>query len=1574
MTDSSFLKKLLATASIVAVTANAGHALANDARVTKGTPATQAGANFEQNKVGGGAAANVAVNAGSTIVFRGAHTYQSGGAAVNLAAVKVDGNFIAAIDAIAGGGAGANFTLGSVIRDNGSTGLVNISLNNGTEITLTGAGATEKGYIANLDATTAPGNNANWAFSASDNNYTGLGVVTFNHNNDKLIINSGAQLDKAIRTNAGGNGIIEVNSSNIIFGAGIIGGVGKLDIKDEKAATLRKTSDVQVVEIGNGSSLAVADNITITSDNIKGSLADKGTLKFEGKATVNAVKIGHAAKLNAVELVGAGTVNFALTTNFDATKTTLSHNDAVLQFSKANLVETDIMTATDGKGKVVISEDIALKGNIGENNKSLAEINFSANKTLLFEKGGAKLYAGNVTTNTPDTGKLDIKSVNFEIHSNIGAKGKELNVMQIYQDVAGNAATTVKLMNGKSIYATSVDLSKTAAQNTLELHEGSSITGNIIATTANTGSLSVKGDSKIYGTIGVGPAIDKIQFDAAKTLEVTKNTLSISNNGINFAEDGTLKLTENLGVNFDKAITTKVVEGGAGSIIIDSAVGGKTIDLQVQIGDVTKADNTLKLLQVKGGADIQFSHANIAIKKVDITSQDSKLTLNVANGKFLIGDYTHEAGKGTLHLADDATLKAGTKLSADENNTLKSINLGANKTLILEDGVNLYTTNDINGGIRSNALGDGKLIIQGNSTIGAVVGATAIGDIDVTGKGTATFLNKVSLSAAGAGNGALTISNGATAVLGSEFVGAHIQGANAGEGTVKFTNNVALENANKIAAEIGNTQLNIVELAGKDITFTHAGGFDTQNLKFSNTGNTTATFTGFAGGNELQNTIITTTSTNREHNIVLTKVVNYVLDKNVGTDQNRFGNFVLTGDGAITTNGIFYAGVVNSNGQEGVVTLNNNGNVALNLGRAGSELKSVNINGSTTVYEGVWSKNLTVGVGATATFKDSISGTGALTLNNNSIVNFDGQGKDLNIAVYAGAPGQGTISFSSSAKINANIGATAQGLNSVDFVGTKTTDIADINTNIFANNINVGAQTIRATKNVTLDGATLFANGSVLDLGTNKVILQNGNSRVVGATGVNITLNGDKKTGSMVVDAAGGVADLNTAGATKITVNVNDSFAALPSEDETYNTIFTVANGGTIAPIEANIIDAKSVGNNFVNWSFDNNNKTFVRKNVASKFLESVLGASDKELLRDALQFVDSKNQGKSASYAADLSRMDSGKLKESLERSSEQTTIHATTIANNLLKSTNAAIDNRMRSFSNSDVSGKSSGEDYTMYGAWLSPFYNQTTQKANGSRAGFKSSSYGATLGFDTQANADLTVGVAGTYTKSDAKHKNFKSGDKTKGDTFAFSVYSTQQLSNNWFLQGHAGYATTRVKNSEKRITSLTSEIAKSDYDLTSYNVELLGGFDYRMGEAVITPLVGANYTRINSSGYTESGATNQDLTVSSKATNKLNAIAGLRGHMTTEMDGITITPEMHGFVRHDLVGKDAKTTAKLSGMANSLAPKSAKVIKTTFNVGLGVNAVSGMYEYGAGYDLFAANKAMGHQGTLKVRINF
>ncbi len=1578
MTNSNFLKKLLTTASVIAVSASAGNALAT-ARVTKG-PAQQDGTNLEQSKVGNAAAANEAVAAGSTITFRGNHTYTVGGAnAVNLAALNVDGNFTATIDATAGG---ANFTLGSVTRKT-DTGIVNINLGNNTELTLTGQGAIAKGYIPNVDTTVAPGSNGtNWQFAAGGNDHSGLGQITFNTANDKLIINSDAQLNKAVHAAAAGKGIVEVNSANVIFSGGVTGGVGKLDIKDGKAATLGKASNVQTIQIGNGSTLLVADSINVTSNNIKASVADKGTLRFEGKSTVAATKIGGGTKLNAVELNGAGTVNFSTTTNFDATTTTLNHAEAVLQFSVANTIKTELATSADNAGKIIVANDVTIEGNIGAAGKSFSEVLVNSGKTLILGKDDTKLYAANVNAADDNTAILDINSANFEIHSNIGASDKRFTQINLNGDANG-AATTFKLMDGKNITATEVDLSPAGGfDNTLELHEGSSITGKLYSSNANEGFLSIKGDAKIDGFIGDGGAINQIKFDTAKTLEVSKNTITTAN-GIDFLQDGTLNLTEDANFTFAQDITTKTDANGTGSIIVDSAANGRTIELQGQVGDVAAAgkDNMLKLLQATGGADIKLTNANIAIKKIDIGTQDANLILNNGNGQFLVGDFSHSDGKGTLRLDADATLKTGTNLSASPQNTLKAIDLTSNKTLTVEDGVNLYTKNDITGGIRSQSIGWGNLIFEGDSTVEAIVGASnAIDNINVTGKDkTVNFLNNVNLANANGGNGLLTISDGATAVLGGEFVGVGITGANAGQGTVKFNNNVALENATKITAAIGANQLDTVEIGGANITFTNAK-FATKNLNFTNTGDTTVTFDGFAG-NELQNTTITTNSTSRGHNIVLTKGTNQALNKSVGSAANPFGNFTLLGDDTITTEGGFYAGVVNSKNQEGTVIFNNNGGVGLNLGAAGSELKQVTINGDTVLSENVWSKDITVNANKAVTFKNSVTGSGSLALNNGSVANFTGTTANLNTAVTALAAGQGTLNFSNAATINATIGTAAKSLDNVNFTGTTAADIVNLNADIFANNINVGAQTVRAQQDIELNGATT-ANGATVDIATNKVTLKNGASRIVGNSAINVTLNGNKDTGSIVVDGSAGAASLDTTNITKLTVNVSDTQAMLPVTDEAYN-LFVTANAGTITPLAAGKAVVTSNGNNFVEWSLNGN--VLTRKNIASQALTNTFGTGDSELLADALQFVNPNNSGNAAAYAQELSTMDSGRLKESVERASEQNVIHANEVASNLMDGQTATINNRMGAFSNhpqpgvqiasNGVSGVAAGEgDHTMYGAWVSPFFSQTTQKARGSRAGYKADSYGATVGFDTQANADLTVGVAGTYAKTDTKHKDFKSGDKTKADTFMFSVYGIQQLTNNWFLQGHAAYASSKMKSSEKRTTITTSETARAEYDVTSYNAELLGGFNYSLGEAIVTPLIGASYTRVNSSGYTETGTTNQNLTVSTKATNKFEAVAGMRAQMTTELNGINVTPEIHGFVKHDLIGKDAKVASKISGMVNSLTPKSAKALKTTFNVGLGVNAVSGIYEYGAGYDLFAADKTIGHQGTLKVRVNF
>jgi outer membrane autotransporter protein len=105
-------------------------------------------------------------------------------------------------------------------------------------------------------------------------------------------------------------------------------------------------------------------------------------------------------------------------------------------------------------------------------------------------------------------------------------------------------------------------------------------------------------------------------------------------------------------------------------------------------------------------------------------------------------------------------------------------------------------------------------------------------------------------------------------------------------------------------------------------------------------------------------------------------------------------------------------------------------------------------------------------------------------------------------------------------------------------------------------------------------------------------------------------------------------------------------------------------------------------------------------------------------------------------------------------------------------------------------------------------------------------------------------------------------------------------------------------------------------------------------------------------------------------------KLEGILGARVEMANvyAAEGMELVPELHAYARHNFLNQNAKVTTKLDGQYEQSTPKTAKANKTMFNLGASLNSKSGMYEYGAGYDLNLSNKYVGHQGTVKVRVNF
>ncbi len=291
--------------------------------------------------------------------------------------------------------------------------------------------------------------------------------------------------------------------------------------------------------------------------------------------------------------------------------------------------------------------------------------------------------------------------------------------------------------------------------------------------------------------------------------------------------------------------------------------------------------------------------------------------------------------------------------------------------------------------------------------------------------------------------------------------------------------------------------------------------------------------------------------------------------------------------------------------------------------------------------------------------------------------------------------------------------------------------------------------------------------------------------------------------------------------------------------------------------------------------------------------------------------------------------------------------------------------------------VLGVAAGDDRAMYGVWATPIFGTAKQKGSSSIAGYKIDTYGATVGIDASPVEEAVIGGAFTFAKSKSKYKGFKVGDKTDMNSYLLSIYGMYEFTNALFAQAVATYGATKVENQEKRrISNTVFETAKGKYTAKSYNAELMVGYNHLVNNQFsVTPMVGFDYFHANGNKYTETGTTNQNLKVDSKAYSKLEVVAGLKlTALPSQLSNyVDVTPELHGFVRHNVKSEDAKVNLQtVDGSLN--VNDSAKLGSTYGNVGFSVNARAGMFEYGAGYDLNLAKKYLGHQGSVKLRVNF
>ncbi|WP_341748689.1 autotransporter domain-containing protein [Candidatus Tisiphia endosymbiont of Sialis lutaria] len=1100
------------------------------------------------------------------------------------------------------------------------------------------------------------------------------------------------------------------------------------------------------------------------------------------------------------------------------------------------------------------------------------------------------------------------------------------------------------------------------------------------------------------GNIEVVPAI----YAETITLNTTGNA-EITTNGVNgdvvFAKAGTLKGNVTGGVIFkaDGRVTdniTGLVTVNAGKSIVDNAVAnvaftgdgqltatqGVTgnVDFAGYAGTITLGDN-----RRIGGAISNSANATLEFSGAGILTA-ANLNLNIL-----------KAGNGNVSLAaGNYNIK-----EIQGNGVLGSLTFA--NDFNLKGGINLSAGNAVN------------LIFAGNGSIDSDVGTNAnpVGSIQIKA-GTVTFGGAIN------SNNDLVIANKAMADIAKDLKAREIKG----QGTVKFSNKDKIV----IDSQIGNDT--ILEIAGADVEAVKK--VSAQNIIFSSaksatlTLKTASTINGITTtGNNFYSLALGADCSTGTNDIAANVDIKLLGDHTITINSKNFYSDILTeknNSGKVifkAEDSVAYGNLGADKFRLADVIFDNNSTV-----RADIYSKKITISADkTATFAGVEKRTIAVptinikGVELPRLSKEFSYYT--LIDSDNIDAKPSSEIKFENAALVKAPIKDGQVTLADNVWFKGKVDSTS----SVSFANKYVLLEKDIK---FASIEASQAKIISLPGNQTIAG-DLTAKDLTIDLGTNKLKYV-GNAILTGTLQLDTFYDSLKKAGGNIeIQGKLDISQLD-----RLDVNITARSDSSKISKDTQYTLISLANKDDNTVIDKDKVKLVSVKeqNSFVEWSLDPTTLTLHAKNITKEELEAKLkekegkkdddeGKKDDEgkekketkgkideVKKEAKKFViDSPNNSAqeiafikqllqvefngdsdAAKFLSQYGSMDSknqdlatNRLLPGNENLIGQSPMNSTAAVMTLMSQVAVAA---------TQVAGRTAtvgagDDDKVMYGVWGSPFYSTANQKMQQGVSGYNMKSAGLIVGFDGLVNDNLLVGAAYSLINTKMSHKNQKSGDRTNGQTNIFSLYGVYKFADNWFAESIASYGITNVKNLEGRLISAESasvtalEKAVAKYKSTSYGGQLVTGYNYQASEQLtITPAIGFRYSQFMDDGHTETGTTCQNLVVKKRSYNKFEGIFGLRTAANIQLDQLLLIPEVHGYVNYDFKGKSPVIDARLGGIDKALPTKLVKPDRVFFNVGTGLTAKHNMMEYGVTYNAHIASKYIGHQGSLKIKVNF
>jgi outer membrane autotransporter protein len=1453
---------------------------------------------------------------------------------------------------------GDNVTIGSIDLNNNAPGLFTVAHNTtlGPVVDVAGNGANKINVVVNDGLALTLADNAgkdatDTAINAKT--FTGLGdIILGSGGGGELIFNTKATITGTIDGDGAGVPMVNINAGKQVTFNGALGNTKAIVqmnlLGKSSVASINVNSTIDEIKFHHKQSgIKIADNITITG-NLVANAANDGNVVFLGSGTITGT-IGNGNALKSVLFKGAGA---AITLGGDATATNF---------------------------KYYANSNVTAAGNITGN------VDFANNAGTLNVAG---LITGNVDSTVGVNGTLNLTANGSGVNGTIGA----LNVVNASGGnihLGGTIDTaTLNVKNGATVLAAH---NSAAAINVINI--GEAVGAGTLVIDANAGNYDL-----LNGTT--------IAFEHADSLLKLTNTQNTGNHTVNLrgnvAPGEGIDATGRLEINSYGTKTLNLAVNAAETIGTNNVVRLKEFIISGDQNTTIAPGIFAKTITISSTRDVTFGAAidSGAASTIDFT----------ANGNTIFGD---DVAVSTMAFGDKArvaTLAAGKTLTVDQitsgagsrselvlaDNGSNLVLNGANKTVTLDLikaaaagatnnlGAGTYTVADIQLGDAGGTL---ELADDFNLTGGINVGAGNAGTVKFLGNGKITDALGENANAVGA----VTVEGNSTLELGGNVNVASLKGTNAANQNLSFINAGDIEVTGTIGGNAG-TGFTKISFSGHKVDFKTNNALNANNPLLHFTAVTEVVTDGY----DLGNTTITNEIGVNTNKFVVN--ADQTITGDIGTlAANPFGAIHISDTSLADRNvtidtGNFFAGIT---GAKAKAIFNNANSSVSFLGAVGAKIKNANFQENGIVYGAVHAETIDVRAGKTAIFDHAIFDTDMTMHAADARADFAAK-IALNTPILANAAGDGVINFNAGVDLNSNVGADGARVAAVT-IG----DNSSINADLHAQTITVGKHELTLAKNATFNGATGFTN-TTLKLTDYDLTMKGGDVTFNGASTIETTVTGDK-LGNLV---AGAGTKISLAGGANIKVEITETNLA-----PTGTTIILIKKDGGTLDLDPNRIEVTKAGI-FSEWTDSITDAGLVltqKLKVEEKTNEIAkkIGNDDVVTTAFASAFANAIPGTQGFKVLEQVSLItDEIKLNEAEARIANTTSNEVSAVNLEIINEVTAVVSGRITSFAptfkpaanmtnptaitsqaievssseNNYISGMSAGDDIDRFGVWATPFYSKSKQKKRTGTSGFKgfkAESYGGTFGFDTKANDDMILGIAFSAMNTDIKHTNFKSGDKTKISSYLVSVYGQHQFTNNWFGQGVFSMGSSNVNNKEhRRVSDTKLAIAEGKYSSMSFAAEILGGYNHLVNnQFVVTPMFGLNYNRINDGSYNEFGAEAgpQLMEVTKRASQKLDIVGGIKlTAMPSIINGITLTPEAHAFIRHDVIGKGAKVNAKIPGM--DLPSEKAKLQKTFYNVGASLNAAYGAMDYGIFADANFADKYVGVQGALKLRVNF